>query len=75
MIRATGKMKDGRPFLLLGMDRENITRLTAGKPIVVRMESVGIERDVLICFGETLQALTDELIEAGFVLPSEGVPQ
>lgn len=69
MIRLTGSTND-RPFLLLGIDRENIDRLTSGKPIRVLMESIGIERDVLIVFGETLQNVTDELTAAGISLPS-----
>lgn len=69
MIRATGEA-NGRPFLILGVDRENINRLTAGKPIRVTMESVGIERDVLIIFGETLQDVTNELMAAGMKIPA-----
>ena len=69
MIRATGE-RNGRPFLLLGVDRENINRLTSGKPIRCTMESVGIERDVLIVFGETLQDVTNELTAAGIQFPS-----
>jgi hypothetical protein len=65
MIRATGRMKDGRLFLLLGVDRENINRLTSGKPIVCKGESVGIERDVIIVFGETLKDVETELTSIG----------
>lgn len=68
MIRATGEA-NGRPFLLLGVDRGNIDRLTSGKPIRVTMESVGIERDVLIIFGETLQDVATELTAAGIQFP------
>lgn len=69
MIRLTGKTGD-RAFLILGVDRDNINRLTSGKPIRVTAESVGIERDVMIIFGETLQSVTDELTAAGVVLPT-----
>jgi len=65
MIRATGRMKDGRLFLLLGVDRENINRLTSGKPIVCKGESVGIDRDVIIVFGETLKDVETELTSIG----------
>jgi hypothetical protein len=75
MIRATGTAK-GRKFLLLGVDRENINRLTAGKPIIVRAESLDLERDVMIVFGETLQDVADQLEKAGFNLPpGKGKPQ
>jgi len=70
MIRMTGQTSEGRPFLLLGVDRENINRLTAGKPIICKGESVGIDRDVMVVFGETLQDVTDELAKAGIVPPS-----
>ena len=69
MIRATGRMKDGRLFLLLGVDRENINRLTSGKPIVCKGESVGIDRDVIIVFGETLKDVKIQL--EGFGIPGE----
>lgn len=70
MIRMTGKNAEGREFVLLGVDRENINRLTSGKPIICRAESVGIERDVMVVFGETLQDVADELAKAGIVMPA-----
>ena len=74
MIRLTGKTGD-RPFLILGVDRENINRLTSGKPIRVTMESVDIERDVMVIFGETLQDVMDQLTSAGVELPRNGTAQ
>lgn len=75
MIRMTGKSADGREFVLLGVDRENITRLTAGKPIICRAESVGIERDVMVVFGEGLQDVADELAKTGITIPANDTRQ
>lgn len=71
MIRLTGETADGRKFVLLGIDKENVRRLTSGHPIRCSAESVGIERDVIVAYGETLQAITDELAESGFVFPGK----
>lgn len=65
MIRMTGVKSDGTPFMLLGVDRENINRLTSGKPIVCNRESLGVERDVMIVFGETLQDVINDLEKVG----------
>lgn len=35
MIKATGRTGDGRPFVLLGLSGENVTRLMADEPITV----------------------------------------
>lgn len=67
MIRLKGNA-NGRQFLLLGLDRENINRLTSGQPIRVLADSVELEQDVLIVFGETLQDVADELVAAGIDL-------
>jgi len=72
MIRATGRGKNGRTLLVLGLDRENITRLTRGEPILVEAESCGatdVHVDVFIMFGETLAGMTDQLRGAGIELP------
>lgn len=69
MIRLTGESADGRKFVLLGIDKENVRRLTNGQPIRCSAESVGIERDVIVVYGESLQKITDELAEAGFIFP------
>jgi len=68
MIRLTGTKADGRKFLILGVDKENIRRLTSGMPIRCTAESVGIERDVMIVYGDTLQDVADELSKVGLDL-------
>lgn len=72
MIKATGRQADGKPFVLLGLSRENCRRLLEGQPIKIDMADLGQpERGtVLICAGETEEAVKRELIEAGLELPS-----
>jgi hypothetical protein len=55
----------GRKHLGLGISRENVNRLTAGKPIRVNLEDLGITVDgaVMIYFGETEQELTQAVAE------------
>lgn len=75
MIRMKGTKPDGTPFLFLGVDRENINRLTAGKPLICSAARVGVERDVMIVFGENLQDVVDQLAKAGVVIPpATGLP-
>jgi len=62
MLRMTGRGTNGQKFLLLGLDRENLIRLTSGKPIVCRGETVGLEHDVIIVFGETLDDVRREIM-------------
>lgn len=50
MLRA--RLNNG-PFIL-GLDAENVKRLTAGKPIVVSLAELGGTDDVMIIYGETL---------------------
>lgn len=62
----TGKL---RHALFLGLDRENVNRLLAGQPIRVpssRTKALGFEPImVVIHFGETQQAMLDEIAEHG----------
>jgi len=56
MISAIATGDDGTRILMLGVTRENITRLTAGKPIrVSAMTHPGFPTDLVIAiaFGET----------------------
>lgn len=71
MIRAKSIQANGRVLLLLGVDRENITRLTAGQPIFVDGDKHGLDLDfdVGVLFGETLQDVINELGEAGVQFP------
>lgn len=69
MIRMRGT-NAGRMLIGLGLSRENINRLTAGQPILVRGESVGVpSMDITIMFGETEALLAREIETAGLIGP------
>jgi len=64
MITAIAKGENGKRIIVLGVSRENIDRLIAGKPIRVTAEThPGFADDLVIgiMFGETERALTDAL--------------
>lgn len=64
MITAIANGPDGRRIIMLGITRENVTRLIAGKPIRVRAEThPGFATDLVIgiLFGEDEHALTEML--------------
>lgn len=75
MIRATiTSPVTGRKILLLGVDRENIVRLTSGKPILVKGEQMDLGVDVAIVFGESLQDVVEELHKNGIAFPTPKEP-
>lgn len=55
------KAKYGNNNILLGVDKENIKRLTEGKPIRVRGKELEIEHDIFIVYGDTLDDIAKEL--------------
>lgn len=67
MIRA--RLSNG--VFILGIDAENVKRLKEGKPIMVSLAELGGSDDVLIMYGETMQAIAQELERAsGEPLPA-----
>lgn len=67
MIRA--RLSNGA--FILGLDAENIKRLTAGRPILVSLAELGGSDDVYIMYGNTLDDIANELREAsGEPLPN-----
>jgi hypothetical protein len=75
LIRATiTSPSTGKRTLLLGVDRENMNRLTDGKPIFVKGEPLGVNCDVVIVFGESLDQVVEDMHKAGihFPPPPEG---
>jgi len=64
MLKARGQTMDGEVALLFGLSRENVTRLVSGKPIRVDLTELGLPGDVYIFFGETEDALSDEMAHA-----------
>lgn len=61
MIKMGGK-GNGRDMILLGLSEGNLMRLREKKPIVIHGEEIGWgKRDIIICWGETEDALAKEL--------------
>jgi hypothetical protein len=59
MIRAVATKADGTKLLILGVDDENVKRLTSGQPIHVEGADVGIPGvDVVVMHGHTMQAFS-----------------
>lgn len=64
MITATATGANGEEIILLGITRENVTRLMKGQPIRVTAEThpgFPVNRVIMICFGETERTLTEQL--------------
>lgn len=68
MIKLKGQRGD-RPFVMLGLSAGNIARLKEGKPVQILKEELGIGFDIGIMYGETEQAIVDELQSIGLELP------
>lgn len=63
-------------FLSLGLDAENIRRLTNGQPIHIELEQLGGTDKILIMAGETLADVAKEIEEAtGITLPKFDLPE
>lgn len=71
MVRFSAMAEDGRAFIGLGLSAENVRRLTAGQPIRVTGESVGVPSvaSILIFAGGTEQGMEAMLREHGFIGP------
>jgi hypothetical protein len=73
MIVARGEMATGL-FLILGLSRNNVERLMAGRPIVMKNSThKGIPEgwEISIFFGEDEQAMAQLLKKAGLMIPGE----
>lgn len=72
MIKATG-VKNGRPYIWLGLEEGNIQRLKEGKPIFFDMGEVGIENfDMLISYGTDQQEIMKQMGHSPDSTQSEG---
>lgn len=72
MIKATSKMKDGRPLLILGLSGENFTRMLADEPMAIDVGSLGDGMpalEVVLLAGKTEQDVVDQLRSAGLIGP------
>lgn len=62
MIKATSKMKDGRPMVLLGLTGENIARLMADEPVSVDLGQLGLPPvQVVLMYGKTETDIAKQL--------------
>ena len=70
MIKATITGLE-EPIILMGLSEGNIQRLKAGQPILATIRSFGIDQpgSITIIYGESEQAITDELYKGGFIGP------
>jgi hypothetical protein len=69
MIKALGT-KDGHPLIIAGLSNGNIRKLKEGKPILMKMALDGEPFEILIMYGDTEQAMVQELIALGVRLPT-----
>lgn len=63
MIKFKFARKDGKPCLGFGLSAENVKRLKEGQPIVVDCFEMGVDVEIMIFYGETEQAIYDDLKE------------
>ncbi len=69
MIKARGDV-NGVPLVFLGLSAQNITRLVAGEPIVVNMDTLGLaETRVVIMYGRTERHIAAELERHEYLPP------
>lgn len=72
MIKASSRTALGEPMLFLGLSGENITRLAAGEPILIRsaqLAELGLPPMVIaIHYGRTEDDIVAELKEHGVTL-------
>lgn len=62
MIKATAKMKDGRPMVLLGLTGETIARMMADEPVSVDLADLGLESvQVVLMYGKTETDIAKQL--------------
>ena len=56
---------EGKTNIGLGISRENVNRLTDGKPILVKLHELGVTANgaVMIVFGETERELQGQIAE------------
>jgi hypothetical protein len=67
MIKFAATTKDGTTLITLGLSEGNLENLRENKPILVDLGLLGVPGvQVMIMWGETEQAMMDELKAAGF---------
>lgn len=72
MIKASATTGLGQPLLFLGISGENVTRLIAGEPILIKagdLAALGLPAvEIVIHYGKTEQAILDEIQAKGIML-------
>jgi hypothetical protein len=70
MIKFAATTGAGTKLITFGLSDGNIKKLREKKPIIVDLDKLGVPGvQIMIMWGETEQAMTAELIAAGFKLP------
>lgn len=75
MIKAVGRTGAGQPLLVLGLSGENMTRLMADEPILIRMGDVGLPDCVVAIVGGRTEDAIAEALEAGGLLERLANPE
>jgi hypothetical protein len=70
MIRAVLTQGNGRKMLILGIDDENVRRLTSGQPIHCKGETVGLEVDVVVWHEHSTGEIVESMRQHGFDVPA-----
>ena len=60
-------LADGRPLIVIGLSSKNLDMLRARRPCLINMDELGGKGEVAIMWGETEQAIWDEMKQAGMV--------
>ena len=62
------KAKTNTGDIIFGLSKQNIRKLKEGKPILINLEDLGLEkRRVMIFYGDTEKKMQDELNEYGYI--------
>ena len=61
MIKAVMQNNEGKNILLLGLSRDNLSRLKQGKPIHINGSELGFDNDVIVVYGETEELIYQDL--------------
>lgn len=61
MIKASGRDRFGKPFIMLGFSHKNLDLLKEGKPVVIPLSEYGAEGHIVIMSGETEDAIKAEI--------------
>lgn len=67
MIKASATLPDGRKLVLLGLSSRNLELLRERKPAMINLDELGGANEVVIMWGETEQAIYDEMKGANVI--------